>query len=42
MKRTPQQLIEFEKKLKRLADEERMKGESTRWSVLHDNPKNPQ
>ena len=27
MKRTPQELIEFEKKLKRLADEERMRTE---------------
>ena len=27
MKRTPEELIEFEKKLKRLADEERMKAE---------------
>ena len=30
MKRTPQELIEFEKKLKRLADEERMKEEQNR------------
>ena len=28
MKRTPEELIEFEKKLKRLADEERMKTEA--------------
>ena len=30
MKRTPEELIEFEKKLKRLADEERMKEEGLR------------